>query len=89
MVHDWENRYENEIWTYGLEDIWSGLQDCYQDLKKAYSARYQRPLTDLAGMGFSGMMHGYMVIPFVTTYAFALLVIGFALLVLGLIVKGL
>ncbi|NMC85951.1 MAG: ATPase, partial [Anaerolineaceae bacterium] len=22
--HDWENRYENEIWTYGLEDIWSG-----------------------------------------------------------------
>lgn len=58
--HDWENRYENEIWTYGLQDIWAGLQDCYQDLKKAYSARYQRPLTNVTGMGFSGMMHGYM-----------------------------
>ena len=25
--HDWENRLENNIWTYTLEDIWSGLQD--------------------------------------------------------------
>ena len=24
--HDWENRLENNIWTYTLEDIWSGLQ---------------------------------------------------------------
>ena len=30
--HDWENRYENSIWTYSLEDIWNGLQDCYRDL---------------------------------------------------------
>ena len=27
--HDWENRYENNIWTYSLEDIWTGLQDSY------------------------------------------------------------
>ena len=27
--HDWENRLENGIWTYSLEDIWTGLQDCY------------------------------------------------------------
>lgn len=35
--HDWESRYENGIWTYSLEDIWSGLQDSYakmaQDVK--------------------------------------------------------
>ena len=31
-TYDWENRLENNIWTYSLEDIWSGLQDCYQQM---------------------------------------------------------
>ena len=22
--HAWENRYENGVWTYRLEDVWSG-----------------------------------------------------------------
>ena len=26
--HEWENRLDNGIWTYTLEDIWTGLQDC-------------------------------------------------------------
>ena len=25
--YDWENRYESGIWTYSLEDIWTGLQE--------------------------------------------------------------
>ena len=32
--HTWENRLENGVWTYSLEDIWGGLQDCYAKLKK-------------------------------------------------------
>ena len=59
--HEWENRYENEIWTYSLEDIWSGLQDCYRNLKKAYFEKFQKKLTSIDAIGFSGMMHGYMV----------------------------
>ena len=31
-THDWENRLENNIWTYSLDDIWSGLQGCYRSL---------------------------------------------------------
>jgi sugar (pentulose or hexulose) kinase len=58
--HDWENRYQNEVWTYSLEDIWTGLQDCYRDLKEAYFIKFQKPLTHIDAMGFSGMMHGYM-----------------------------
>ena len=27
--HDWENRLEDGIWTYHLDDVWAGLQDCY------------------------------------------------------------
>ena len=30
--HKWENKYENGVWTYSLDDIWSGLQDCYSKL---------------------------------------------------------
>ena len=32
--HDWENHLKNNIWTYPLEEVWSGLQDCYANLKK-------------------------------------------------------
>jgi len=27
--HNWENKLENGIWTYSLDDIWTGIQDCY------------------------------------------------------------
>ncbi len=39
--HDWENRYENGVWTYSLEDVWTGLQDCYRNL----AARFKRNIT--------------------------------------------
>ncbi len=58
--HDWENRLENGIWTYSLEDIWTGLQDCYRDLAKNVEKEYGVALTRLGALGFSGMMHGYM-----------------------------
>lgn len=32
--HEWENRYENGVWTYSLDDIWTGIQDCYQDMAR-------------------------------------------------------
>ena len=24
--HEWENRYEKGVWTYSLEDIWTGIR---------------------------------------------------------------
>ena len=59
-THDWENRLENHIWTYSLEDIWGGLQDCYASLAKDVRDKYGVTLTTIGSMGFSGMMHGYM-----------------------------
>lgn len=58
--HDWENRLENGIWTYSLEDIWTGLQDCFQDLVRNVQEQYGVSLTRLGALGISGMMHGYM-----------------------------
>ena len=30
--HGWENRFENGVWTYHLDDVWAGLQDAYKNL---------------------------------------------------------
>ena len=59
-THDWENRLENNIWTYSLEDIWGGLQDCYAALAADVKKSYGVVLTSIGAIGFSAMMHGYM-----------------------------
>ncbi len=58
--HEWENRYDNKIWTYTLEDIHTGLQDCYADMVKDVQKQYGVTPTSYAAMGFSAMMHGYL-----------------------------
>ena len=58
--HEWENRYENGVWTYHLEDIWAGLQESYQKLSAEVLEKYNSPLHAIRSIGFSGMMHGYM-----------------------------
>lgn len=58
--HEWENRYENNIWTYSLEDIWGGLQDSYRKMAEDVKEKYGVTLTKVGALGFSAMMHGYM-----------------------------
>lgn len=58
--YEWENRYENGIWTYTLEDIWTGLQESYRRLSNKVLEEYNTPLQTVGAIGFSGMMHGYM-----------------------------
>jgi sugar (pentulose or hexulose) kinase len=58
--HDWENSYINNIWTYSLEDIWKGLQDCYAKMAADVKQQYDITLQNIGAIGFSAMMHGYM-----------------------------
>ena len=58
--HEWENQYENGIWTYSLDAVWAGLQDSYQKLSREVSEKYKTPLKTIGAIGFSAMMHGYM-----------------------------
>ncbi|MEO8357035.1 MAG: FGGY-family carbohydrate kinase [Chloroflexota bacterium] len=58
--HEWENRHENGVWTYSLEDVWTGLQESYRNLSKEVLEKYSIPLKTLGAIGFSAMMHGYM-----------------------------
>lgn len=58
--HEWENRLTDGIWTYTLDDIWSGLADCYADLASDVKKKYNVVLKKFASIGFSAMMHGYL-----------------------------
>jgi sugar (pentulose or hexulose) kinase len=61
--HDWENQLLDGVWTYRLEDVWTGLQSCFRALAKDVEARRKEPLSSLriAAIGISAMMHGYLV----------------------------
>ena len=58
--YDWENQYVNHIWTYDIREVWKGLQGCYSDLVKNVREEYGSVITDLAAIGISAMMHGYL-----------------------------
>jgi len=58
--HTWENRLEEGIWTYSLDDIWTGLRDCYLQLAVDVRQKYEVELETIGAMGISAMMHGYM-----------------------------
>lgn len=58
--HEWENRLDNGIWTYTLDDIWTGLRDSYRKMTEDVDAKYGVKLTKIGAIGFSAMMHGYM-----------------------------
>jgi len=58
--HDWENRLEDGLWTYHLDDVWKGLQNCYLSLKIEVKNRYGIELTQVGSIGISAMMHGYL-----------------------------
>ncbi|WP_088106005.1 xylulokinase [Halalkalibacter urbisdiaboli] len=59
--HDWENRFENNVWTYSVEDIWKGIQDSYQKMASDVKEQYGVTLQTVGAIGFSAMMHGYMI----------------------------
>ena len=58
--HDWENQYVDRRWTYSLDSVWAGLQDCYASLAADVRQRYGVELTAVAALGVSAMMHGYL-----------------------------
>ena len=32
--HTWENQLVDGLWTYSIQAIWEGLQDCYASLRQ-------------------------------------------------------
>jgi len=67
--YDWENRFEEmpvgkagniNVWTYRLDDVWKGLQECFKTLALDVKSRYGVNLVSVGAIGISAMMHGYL-----------------------------
>ena len=50
--YTWKSTYENGIWTYDLNEVWTGLKAALSGVENRES---------IAAMGISAMMHGYLV----------------------------
>ena len=59
-IHDWENSFVNNIWTYSLEEIHAGVKHCYSSLREEVKGKYGIEIKSLGAIGVSAMMHGYM-----------------------------
>lgn len=59
-IHDWENSFVNNIWTFSLEDIHKGIRGCYSSLRENVKEKYGVTLKNIGSIGVSAMMHGYM-----------------------------
>jgi len=56
----WENRLEDGLWTYAIDEVWAGLQAAYAALAADAESRHGvRPET-FGAIGISAMMHGYL-----------------------------
>ncbi|HEY0117722.1 MAG TPA: FGGY-family carbohydrate kinase, partial [Cellulomonas sp.] len=58
--HDWENQFVDRVWTYSLDAVWTGLQECVAALLADVERRYGVRPTTFGGLGVSAMMHGYL-----------------------------
>lgn len=59
-IHDWENSFIDNIWTYSLDEIHEGIKKCYSSLRMAVKQNYDVELKNIGAIGVSAMMHGYM-----------------------------
>ena len=51
----WENRLENDRWTYHLDDAVRGLQESFADLAADVKGKYGVELTKIGAIGISGI----------------------------------
>ena len=52
-VYDWENRLEDGVWTYHMEDVWQGIQDAFADLRANVKQQYGVELDPSCGTSAS------------------------------------
>lgn len=58
--YTWENKFEDGIWTYSLDEVWEGIQQAYRELATKIWGIYHVPLENIGSIGISAMMHGYL-----------------------------
>ena len=56
----WENRLQDGIWTYPMEEVRQGVQAAYAALAADVQAKHGTALSAVGCLGVSAMMHGYL-----------------------------
>ena len=56
----WENRLQDGLWTYGLDEVWAGLRAACADLAADAHDRHGVSPAAYGAIGISAMMHGYL-----------------------------
>lgn len=51
------NQLADNLWTYSIDAIWFGVQDCYRDLRANVVEEYGVEIETLSAIGVSAMMH--------------------------------
>ncbi len=59
-AHEWENQFQDRVWTYSLDAVWSGVQAAYAGLVADARAQHGVAPETFAAIGVSAMMHGYL-----------------------------
>lgn len=59
-AYDWENKLENGIWTYSLDDVWAGMRGSFKSLSDNTFNKYGVRIETACAIGISAMMHGYL-----------------------------
>ena len=57
---EWASTLQNGLWTYALEEVHQGLQASFADLRADYFKKTGETLCEVAAIGVSAMMHGYL-----------------------------
>lgn len=56
----WENRLVDGLWTYGLDEVWAGVQAAYAELADSAERLHGVRPAVVGAIGISAMMHGYL-----------------------------
>jgi len=56
----WENRLEDGVWTYAIDEVWAGLQSSYAALIDDAEQRHGIRPDSFGAIGISAMMHGHL-----------------------------
>lgn len=57
---EWENAFVDRVWTYSIEDVWSGIQAAHADLVADVEKNFGVRPESYGAIGVSAMMHGYL-----------------------------
>ena len=57
---EWENQLVEGLWSYPLDQVWTGLKETFADLQQDCERRHGVRISRLNSLGVSAMMHGYL-----------------------------